>query len=308
MKKKKRLQQGLFDDKEELTPAKAWDQDAAKRALDELFSLTHQYKSSKEYHSLLQFTARFRFYSPYNAMLVHIQMPGARFVASAHRWNRDYERKIKAGARTLIMLQPMTPVMFVFDVSDTEGKPLPPEVENPFEVRHGKIGPKLGKTIENAQRDGVAVHTASLGSQQGGSLKTIRPVTESLMFGETRVPLRYALEFGENTSEESRYATLAHELAHLYCGHLGTPNKKWWPDRRGLAHNIREFEAESVSYMVCARQGIDTPSERYLADYVDAEDQVPPISLDCVMKAATLIETMGGMTLSPRKAEQGKGG
>ena len=128
------------------------------------------------------------------------------------------------------------------------------------------------------------------------------------MFGETRVPLRYALEFGENTSEESRYATLAHELAHLYCGHLGTPNKKWWPDRRGLAHNIREFEAESVSYMVCARQGIDTPSERYLANYVDTEDQVPPISLDCVMKAATLIETMGGITLSPRKAEQGKGG
>jgi len=63
------------------TPAEAWDQDSAKRALDELFSLTFQYKSSKAYHELLQFVVRFRYYSPFNAMLVHIQMPGARFVA-----------------------------------------------------------------------------------------------------------------------------------------------------------------------------------------------------------------------------------
>src|SRR4051812_3526844 len=79
------------------SPAAAWDRDSAKRSLDELFTSTHQYRSSKGYNELLTFIRRFRFYSPYNAMLVHVQMPGARFVAPPHRWKRDYQRTIKAG-------------------------------------------------------------------------------------------------------------------------------------------------------------------------------------------------------------------
>ena len=92
-------------------------------------------------------------------------------------------------------------------------------------------------------------------------------------------------------------------MAHLYCGHLGTPNDKWWPDRRGLPHNVREFEAESVAYMVCARLGIDNPSERYLAGYADQQNEVPPISLECVIKSAGRIETMGRKKLQPRKED-----
>ena len=122
----------------EAAPASVWERDAAKRALDELFSLTFQYKTGKAYQDLLQFVTRFRSYSPFNAMLVHIQMPGAQFVAPPYRWLRDYGRKIKPGARPLIILQPMGPVMFVFDVSETEptenAPPLPPEVEKPFAV------------------------------------------------------------------------------------------------------------------------------------------------------------------------------
>ena len=64
------------------------DDDETRRALDELFRLTHQYSSTKTYNELLTFIRRFRFYAPYNAMLVHIQMPGARFVAPPHRWLR----------------------------------------------------------------------------------------------------------------------------------------------------------------------------------------------------------------------------
>ena len=46
------------------------------------------------------------------------------------------------------------------------------------------------------------------------------------------VPIRYKLMLNSNHSVETKYATLVHELAHLYCGHLGTPNEKWWQDRR----------------------------------------------------------------------------
>src|SRR5689334_24071871 len=100
--------------------APKWDHDATQRALDELFELAQKYKTTAEYHEFLKFVARFRFYSPYNAMLIHMQMPNARFVAPPHRWLGQYGRRIKSGERPLVILQPMGPVMWVFDVSQTQ--------------------------------------------------------------------------------------------------------------------------------------------------------------------------------------------
>ncbi len=115
------------------------------------------------------------------------------------------------------------------------------------------------------------------------------------------VPLRYELLLNRGHSREARYATLVHKLAHLYCGHLGTPNEKWWPNRSRLSTAVYEFEAESVCYLVCGRAGIDNPSDKYLAGYLDRNRQVPEISLECVMAASGLIEKMGSERLKPRK-------
>lgn len=291
------------------SPAGAWERDAAKRTLDELFAHAIQYRSSKAYQEMLRFVAGFRWYSPFNAMLVHIQRPGARFVASANRWLYKYGRRVKPGACPLVILQPMGPVMFVFDVSDTEGEPLPPEVEKPFEVRRGKVGNRLPLTIENCKRDGVAVHKGKMGSQMAGQIRPAAPgrfitfsFKEKGALKKVAVPLRYEVVLSQDTSEESQYASLAHELGHLYCGHLGTPAPKWkwWPDRQGLPKEEREFEAESVAYLVCARAGLENPSAEYLAGYVRRNDTIPRISLDCVMKAAGLIEAMGLGPLRPR--------
>jgi hypothetical protein len=118
-------------------------------------------------------------------------------------------------------------------------------------------------------------------------------------------PVRYELCLKEDSEENFKtenYATLVHELAHLYCGHLGTPNKKWWPDRRGLSLPVREFEAESVSYLVCNRLGIKTPSEEYLSGYTKNQEKLPTsISLECIMKSAGLIERMSSGRLKVRK-------
>ena len=140
--------------------------------MDELFRLAGEYKTSKEYYGLLKFVGQFRFYSPYNAMLIHIiQKPGAQYVAPAHRWLNRYRRRIKPGARPLIILQPMGPVMFVYDVSDTEPEkdapPWPPEIERPFEPRRGRVGSELALTIENAKRDGVRITKHDAGSHAG---------------------------------------------------------------------------------------------------------------------------------------------
>lgn len=56
--------------------------------------------------------------------------------------------------------------------------------------------------------------------------------------------------------------------------------------------------------MVCARRGIENPSAEYLAGYVRKSGEVPPISLDSVMKAAGLIEDMGERLLEARKAKR----
>jgi integrase len=44
------------------------DQDSARTALDELFTLAGKYNSSDAYLELMRFVGRFRFYSPFNAM------------------------------------------------------------------------------------------------------------------------------------------------------------------------------------------------------------------------------------------------
>jgi hypothetical protein len=290
----------------ELLPAQQWDDNAKKRALDELFTRTGQYSSSADYHSLLQFISRFKRYSTFNAMLVHIQKPGARYVLRASEWLDKYNRRIMPGAQPLVALQPMSPVMFLFDVADTEGAPLPPEIESPFEVRNGRIGKEFELTLDNCARDGIRVTSVRHGSQRAGSIQAAnqqnkRSTKSSLVFRDNQIEVCYELLLNENTSAEARYATLTHELGHLYCGHVGTPNPRWWPDRRGLDITMREFEAESVSYLVCHRQGIDTPSDQYLNGYLKANDKVPPISLERVLTVAGLIERMGSKLLPLRK-------
>ncbi len=74
---------------DETPPATKWDRETTRRALDELFAYARQYNSSKECFELLRFVASFRFYSPYNAMLIYTQMKSAKYVAPAHRWMRD---------------------------------------------------------------------------------------------------------------------------------------------------------------------------------------------------------------------------
>lgn len=283
-----------------------------RRALDDLFRLTRQYSSTKNYHDLLQFIAKFRFYSPFNAMLVHVQMPGATYVAPPHRWLHDYHRRIMPGARPLVILQPRGPVMFVFDVSHTEplegAPPLPRKMTHPFEVRSGKVGDELESTIENAKRDGVRVSLRAAGSQDAGLIRVAQPggfqdftVRRVPKLQSIPLPIFYELLLNSDHSREARFATLAHELGHLFCGHIGSPDPKWWPDRRGLDHVVCEFEAESVCYLVCRRLQIDNPSEEYLSGYVKGNSETPSISLDSVLTTAGLIERMGRERMKPRK-------
>jgi hypothetical protein len=201
--------------------------------------------------------------------------------------------------------------MFLFDVSDTEPEedaaPLPPEVERPFEVRGGRIGDELGRMMENAKRDGVRVERREAGSQSAGEIGVASGGTLRFQARSKPepafidLPVRYQLLLNARHTGEAQYATLIHELAHLYCGHLGTPDPRSWPDRSQLSNEVEEFEAESVSYLLCGRAGIDSPSAEYLGSYLRMHSEPPNISLECVLKSAGLIEQMGREHLKPRK-------
>lgn len=282
------------------------------RALDELFHLAGQFSTQAAYGDLLRFVARFRAYSPYNAMLIHIQMPGARYVATPTRWLQEYSRKILPGARPITILQPKGPVLFVFDVSDTSpmanAPRLPQSVTNPFAIFRGLEKGELDKTIENAMRDGVRVCERDFGSQQAGRIQiadtsdTFQLLDGSLFKQQkVTVPVRYELLLNSRQSREERYATLVHELGHLYSGHLGSPNERHWQSRTGLSKQIVECEAESISYLVCTRLGIETPSAKYLAQYLEEKGKMPEISLDTVVKTAGLIQNMGRSRLPLRR-------
>jgi antirestriction protein ArdC len=83
-----------------------------------------------------------------------------------------------------------------------------------------------------------------------------------------------------------------HELAHLYLGHLGPDKHLGIPNRSNQNHKVRELEAESVSYLVCSRNGVHSNSESYLADYVTAHETVENLDLYSILKAAGKVEVI----------------
>lgn len=137
-------------------------------------------------------------------------------------------------------------------------------------------------------------------SQRAGSIRRAEPGRTMSYTVRVRpecerqqVPVRHEMLSHASLSKSARYATLVHELAHLYCGHLGTPDEKWWPNRMYLSHGEMEFEAESISYLGCEGLGILSPSAEHLERFIGSYTEVPQISLEPVMKVAGLIEQMG---------------
>ncbi len=81
--------------------------------LDKLFVSAQSYKSSKKYYDMLKMCGRFRRLSPFNAMLINIQKPMARYVLSEEEWLEEFHRNIKPNAQPLVILVPFGPVDFL---------------------------------------------------------------------------------------------------------------------------------------------------------------------------------------------------
>lgn len=275
------------------------------KALDELFFEIGTYRRSSEFKKLFKFIKKFPRIAPYNAMLLHIQKPGSKYVTSAYDWNRNFNREIKPGARPLVILRSFGPVAFVFDLGDTHGKdPFPKELLKPFEAEGKVPDSDFQHLVDNLKSDGILCTEADHGASSAGFIrisdsKRVEKIVR--IKKEIWVKILYDMVVNKNHPQETRFATIVHELGHAYCGHLGTPNPKWWDDRRHLDRNAREFEAESVCWLVCERMGIKNPSAEYLSGYLEDNDEIPYISIETVLKSAGMIESMIHGRKEPRK-------
>lgn len=275
--------------------------DKKMKALDVLFHEVGVYRDSKSYKELFEFIKKFPKIAPYNAFLLHIQKPGSQYVASASKWRKQFNRTIKPGARPLVILWPFAPVRFVFELDDTDGNdPFPEKLLRPFQTNGTLSKSALERLVRNLARDGVSYHEADHGTGSAGFIKAAKEQSVQDA-GKKKAKVLYHLVVNRNHSKEEKFATIAHELGHLYCGHLGTPNENWWPNRSKEHINVREFEAESVAWLVCERAGIKNPSAEYLSGYLTGNAQIPHVSLENVLKAAGVIEAMTLRSLTLRK-------
>ena len=230
----------------------------AQAALDRLGDWIRSVWDSEAWRRWLTTLAKFHDYSLNNSVLIAMQMPEATRVASYRSWQRDFGRHVKRGERGIEVLVPMVvksklgndeqatqddeenaerkrllgfKVGHVFDVSQTEGEPLPEIASqvsadvSDFDSLMGAIEAVSSYPIEVV--DGLPPETNGLFSRRMGYIAVRKGMPE----GQT-------------------VKTALHELAHSV---MHDANAEELPDR-----SMREVQAESVAYAVSASLGLDT--------------------------------------------------
>ncbi len=257
--------------------ANSTDAQAKIKALDELFARSAKYKSGSDYLGLLQFINKFPTLSPFNAFLIHMQNKGISIVMSANKW-QTYKRVPKYNSRPLIILVPFGPVEFVYDISDTEGEAVPASLLNPFHTKGNVSLSMLNQLLVSIKKDGLGYEEYAMHKGAAGYAQS------------KRKDLKVSINSTMNVEE--KFSTIIHELAHIYCGHLGINDLSWWNNRNFVSNEVMEIEAESIAYLVCGRFKLVTSSDSYLSEYIKNHTDVNGISLDTILVVAGYIESM----------------
>jgi antirestriction protein ArdC len=242
---------------------------------------------------------KFHRYSFGNVMLIMTQKPDATRVAGFRTWKK-LDRFVTKGEKGIVIIAPMMiqkngdgttanaddekilrfKAAYVFDISQTEGNPLPEfaRVEGDPSVYTERLAVAIEKrdiTLIFARETDERIE---LGNADGAS------------FGG-RILVR------DDLSPACIFSVLVHEFAHEMLHRDET--------RKALSKTVRETEAEAVAFVVSQAIGLDagTAAADYIQLYAGDKDTFAE-SLDRIQKTArTIIEEI---TLEADEAEPGR--
>lgn len=232
--------------------------DQITRHIEELAEETDAARVSEEMLRYLDMCAKFHSYSWCNTWLILLACPYATQVAGFRRW-QSLNRFVRKGERGIPILAPILvnektevgennfhlrgfKVVYVFDISQTDGEPLPelPSWKNPE------------KNIE-LQRRLIAF------SQKRGIT-----VTEKVFSGEIQgVSRGGAIELSPHAGTATLIHEIAHEMLHKHA------------ERLSMTREEKELEAEAVSYVVGKYFGLEVvTSANYIAMWSGGRDSI----------------------------------
>ena len=266
---------------------------------------------SEKYMRYLSVMSRFHRYSVNNTMLIYMQKPDATLVAGYNKWKNQFERHVKKGEHGITIIAP-TPFKKKIEEQkldpDTKAPMLDAEGKVIMEEREVEIPMfRPVKVFDVSQTDGKPL--PELASSLSGNVQNYEAFMEALR-RSAPVPLsvepmaanmdgyfspdqqRIAIRAG--MSEVQTVSAAVHEIAHsklhnyakaqeeaARAGDKEPPKKK---DR-----NTEEVEAESISYAVCQYYGIQTGENSfgYIANWSQGKE-LPELraSLETINKAA----------------------
>ena len=247
--------------------------DLSQQILEHIKRLAEETDAARMSEAMLDYlkmTAKFHNYSPQNIWLILFARPDASQVAGFHKW-KGMGRFVKKGEKGIPILAPLLvkenkqdkeatkligfKVVYVFDVSQTEGEPLPETPQWKSLARDEELSEKL---LIFAAQKGIAVSVEKLpweiqGVSKGGRI-TLSP--------------------------QAGTKTLVHELAHELLH---------YEKNEIFNSQISELEAESVAYVVCSHFGLpDLASPNYVALH-GADSSMILEHLERIRKAAAEI-------------------
>lgn len=258
--------------------------------------------------TFVEFTSRMRCLGAYNMLMVYTQRPGAQAVGSEKEWAK-VGQTVRPDAIPILILQPRGPIARVFELADT----LPQRDKDPREHPFAAVGAfepeRLSKFVDALAKPSkrllrIEVVPEDFGGALAGQIAQyglFHPNAGGDWLGafdashavDRTTQLSWRIKLNRRLNPAEAFATLVHELGHLFCGHLGpfeaenpAADEYGWPDRRHLSHNLREIEAELVAWHICEREGLATGSPLYLKPHLQqAGEAIVNVDLDRVIRA-----------------------
>jgi antirestriction protein ArdC len=257
--------------------------------IEQLANETDAAIQSELFRNYLKTSAAFWSYSWHNQMLIWRQRPDATYVGGFHTWLRC-SRYVRKGEKGIAILAPMFfkdkarteegtetetrriwfKVVYVFDISQTGGTPLP---ELPTRSVGDRGQDMLDRLLRFAESRGIAVRFVEKCSLNGAA-GTSRGKEIEIRTSDADVP--------------TQSATLAHEIAHSLLHWTADWKRITTRDGKPIYIQQRELEAEATAYVVSQYFGVQTPSEFYLASY----RVTPAMLLQAVETIAATVKTI----------------